>query len=66
MFDWHVVIWLDDAGTENASSEQDRIAAEKQARILLGLGRNLLAIKRANEIVMDLSAVRKLLVPQSR
>jgi hypothetical protein len=49
MFDWHVLIWLDEGGNENASAKQDRIAAEEQARILLGLGRNLIAIKRKRD-----------------
>jgi hypothetical protein len=59
MFDWHIVVWIDDSGVENVSIQQDKPAALREAAALLRQGRNVIAIKRANEIVMDAAAVRE-------
>ncbi len=67
MFDFHTVVWVDDNGVENYSIQQDKPAALKEACALLAQGKNVIAIRRSNETIMDAIAVRAhCLPPQSK
>ena len=63
MFDFHTVVWLDDNGVESYSIQRDKPAALKEACALLGQGKNVIAIRRSNETLMDAIAVRAYCLP---